>query len=199
MDADTIIEKNEPIQIDTIMDTTFGSDIFKSGDYKLNVDISKELQEFINNINAIGGEINKIFIESSTDKEPIAIGNEKLAELRGLSIASVLSDLGIGMESIDVKHLPEQGPDIYTKTMSSEEREQARKLTEKYRYVKISFDVTVHSKQRDTSKVVDIIKTIEVTLVRPKSKDYIPTIKTRKTFTCKKIKTKKGEYDCPKF
>lgn len=139
---DTIwkVKPGEKLYIDTLIALKYG-DMFKTGSFDMDSEVINEIQQTINNIKEKGGKINKVYIESSTDKEPIKMGNEKLSQLRAQSIVDVLKELGVDSE-MKIKTKPEQGPDVYTHTMSPQEREKARQQTAEFRYNNVIFDVT---------------------------------------------------------
>jgi outer membrane protein OmpA-like peptidoglycan-associated protein len=143
--SDTIYPKGIQIQAQVQDTVPFGykaDNMFKTASFELKSEIKQDLQSAINEINEAGGEIVGVQIESSTDTEPIKMGNEKLAQLRAESVENVLGQLGVDA-SMDINILPDQGPDVYSKGMSSQERTQTRKETQEYRYVNITFIVVI--------------------------------------------------------
>ena len=74
------------------------------------------------------------------------MGNQKLAELRAESISRYFN----GVDSINVDIKPDQGPNIYSKTMSKSERDSARIKTAEYRYCKITVKATFEDTLVDT-------------------------------------------------
>lgn len=112
-------------------------DQFLTGKYELSPEVKSGILSEIDKISEKGGIITNYAIESSTDKEPIKMGNDVLAQKRAEAVSNELVNLGIDKSLITIKTLPEQGPDIYTKTMTDKERVDARVETKDFRYVKI--------------------------------------------------------------
>ena len=165
---DTIINREDKISTSTIIVLNMDSDVaFKTAGYELTEDYKKSLIDSLSYLSR-DGIINSIKIESSTDKEPISIGNEKLSKLRSDGVYKNLVDLGISSDIIEVKNLPNQGPDIYKKRMSSEERKVAREKTSDFRYVKIVIEIEKEIKSHeDDIKVIDVIEKYKIELIRP--------------------------------
>ena len=143
--SDTIYPKNISVDL-TVQDTIpFGyksDNMFKSGGFELKSEIIQDLQTAINEINESGTKIIGVQIESSTDTEPIKMGNEKLSQLRAQSVQGVLEQLGVDV-GVEINTLPNQGPNLFSKNMGVNERNQVRQETQQYRYVKISFMVVI--------------------------------------------------------
>ena len=59
---------------------------------------------------------------------------------------------------ITTNPLPNSGPDAYTRTMSSSDRDSARKETKGYRFAKIELDITVTPKSEAPVKKVKEVK-----------------------------------------
>lgn len=205
---DTILP--EGAVVDTIVKDTVEFDysaenMFITASFDLKPEIKKELKETINQIIDGGGEIFGVEIESSTDTEPIEMGNERLAQLRAESVESELRNMGISVDiQKDIK--PEQGPDVYSTDMSSAERDAARNETQEYRYVKVKFFVliTVQDSSDGENPVLPQIKeTIRVELAKASTWDktgggYTFTGKssTTKKAKCLKVKYKGQKLKC---
>jgi flagellar motor protein MotB len=200
--SDTIQGKDTVITYTESLDFSIKSDgMFVTGGYDLSPEGIKSIQAIKDSIEQVGGQIESITIEASTDKEPIKMGNQKLAELRTESISKYFSDV----DSIDVDIKPDQGPNIYTKTMSKSERDSARKETAEYRYVKITINATYQDTISNTvepeMKVIEkntytLVKTINKKTggnVKIKRKGP-PRIKHRR-----KCKKNKGVDKCETF
>jgi outer membrane protein OmpA-like peptidoglycan-associated protein len=220
VDKDTIWKNvSEPATIDSTLDIKFDGNVFATADYQLNEDVKSELNYLIKKIEAMNGTIKSINIESSTDRESIKMGNEKLAQLRGEAVESYIGNL-LASDSLKVKEyldslgidvnittLPEQGPDVYSKDMSQEDREQARKDTEQFRYVTINIDFEVKPAGEEDKKVSHIINrvTYEMIRVKPEYKASKVRLKrksggtTTKKFKCKVNKVKGSPIDCFDF
>lgn len=209
---DTIwqVKPGEKVFIDTLVAMKYGGDMFKTGSFDMRGEVINEIQKTINTIKEKGGTINKVYIESSTDKEPIKMGNEKLAQLRAQSIVDVLKELGVEVKMV-IKTIPEQGPDVYTNTMSPSEREETRKQTAEFRYNKIVFDVTFEKEaQQDTRSIKDFVPKLRFEVIKGiegshgshsaqggKGGSLLEKVK----LMCKKIFKKSGgkAVSCPRF
>ena len=112
-------------------------DAFSTGKWDLKQDVANGIIGQVDKILQDEGLILSIKIESSTDTEPIEIGNEKLAENRAESVKAVLVGMGVDESIITIVPKADSGPNVYSKTMSEDEREAARNETAKYRYVKV--------------------------------------------------------------
>ena len=200
--SDTVHGKDTVITYTESLDFSIESDgMFVTGGYDLSTEGIKSIQVIKDSIEQVGGQIESVMIESSTDKEPIKMGNQKLAELRAESISKYFNDV----DSINVDVKPDQGPNIYTKTMSKSERDSARKETAEYRYVKITINATyqdtISNPVEPEMKVIEnntytLVKTINKKTggnVEIKRKGP-PRIKHRR-----KCKTNKSGAKCPVF
>ena len=199
--SDTVHGKDTVITYTESLDFSIKSDgMFVTGGYDLSPEGIKSIQAIKDSIEQVGGQIESVDIESSTDKEPIKMSNQKLAELRVESISKYFNDV----DSINVDVKPDQGPNIYTKTMSKSERDSARKETAEYRYVKI----TVKAIFQDTLTHTDVLPEEVInkntyTLVKTidKKSSGGTHIKTKRTKSFRpKIKKSKCIADkCPVF
>ena len=145
--TDTINRKDTVIVYTESLDLTIKSDgMFVPGGYELSPEGIKSIQAIKDSIEKVGGQIESINIEAGTDREPIKMGNQKLAELRAKSISRYFN----GVDSINVDIKPDQGPNIYSKTMSKSERDSARIKTAEYRYCKITVKATFEDTLVDT-------------------------------------------------
>lgn len=190
------------IEVDTLitMDLSFGSDLFFiTGGYELS-DIGKQaIQDTINIIKNKDINITNVIVESSTDTEPIKIGNQKLSQLRTDNVKSILNNLGI--DSVTTNPLYNQGEQLYHQGMSKEQRIEARKQTSKYRYVKITIQGEKVFKLTDIKdKTVLEKNTYELVKIIEKDLTQRTTIKLRlnlKSFKCHKIKRGNKVDSCP--
>lgn len=134
-----IIQVQKPDTLVHVTDLSFDidGDQFLTGKFELSPYVKAEILAEIDNISAKGGTITNYAIESSTDKEPIKMGNDVLAQKRAEAVSDELVKLGISDSIITVKTLPEQGPDLYSKAMTAKERMDAREDTKEFRYVKV--------------------------------------------------------------
>lgn len=200
--SDTVKGKDTVITYVESLDFTIGSDgLFVTGGYQLSPEGIKVIQNIKDSIEQVGGQIESVNIEASTDKEPIKMGNQKLAELRAESVSKYFTDV----DSINVDIKPDQGPNVYNKTMSKTERESARKETAQYRYVKITVNATYQDTIVDIKQPEEkVIETNTYTLVKTINKKSggikikrksPPRIKHRGK--CKL--GRKGVADCPRF
>ena len=207
---DTVWKTPAVVGVDVYDTLDFGlssDQMFKTGSFELTSESMNNLNDILSEINNLqNARIISVTIESSTDKEPIKMGNDVLAEKRANSIKSVLNTLGVESE-ITINTLPEQGPDVYHTDMSDQEREEARQQTSEFRYVTVTFvvvmemDVPVPSDEN----VVDYVKEkVNFELVRIKTEyktkggDYKFKSKSPKVkkLKCKKVKVKGKSLPC---
>jgi outer membrane protein OmpA-like peptidoglycan-associated protein len=202
-----IIKKKAPetkIYSDTI---TFGVDgeLFLTGKFELNSTVISGIMDDINSIGEKGGTITDFQIESSTDKEPIKMGNDVLAQKRADVIKNELIKNGVDPSLISIQTLPEQGPDLYKSGMNSDERVEARKKTSEFRYVKVrivyilngdvdlpaEYDTIMNSK-----KTYYLSKPVTVGTIKPRRlKNHFK--KTTVSLPIKNTKRSNGRTDCP--
>lgn len=167
--SDTILKRGDVVYMGDTITLDYSSDAaFKTASYELTDNYKQTLLETINNINSINGKIINVKVESSTDKEPIKMGNEKLAELRSNSVVDVLS--GVGISGVETVNLPNQGPDVYSRTMSTQERTEARKETAEFRYVRVTIEYEVEYRLPNQEKVKEVIETQKYEMIRVKPK-----------------------------
>jgi len=204
--TDTILPKDSVVLVQDTIDIDYNSDaMFITAGFELNDETTQDITQTIKDIENTGGKIVKVYIESSTDREPIQMGNEKLAQLRANSIKDLLESNGVeGDISITTK--ADSGPDMYSRTMSKEQRQQARTETAQYRYTKVKIIVIIPVKSSDNETVVKVVERLEVQLVKARipSNSKTPNNgkhkKSRGKLSCKIIKFKQGgSTKCPKF
>lgn len=203
--TDTIHGKPQVILYDDTLDIGFHSDnLFVTAGYELSQDGINAIESIKDSITAVGGTITGVNIESSTDKEPIKMGNDKLSQLRAESVAEMFD----GVDAV-INTLPDQGPDLYHPedhhTLSKSERIHDREVTAKYRYVKVSITATFQDTIiKDTPG--NVIEKNTITLIKAitdighvkkihgttKRKTGHAKLKKRKITTCKSD-------GCPKF
>lgn len=201
--SDTIQGKDTIITYVESLDFTIGSDgLFVTGGYQLSPEGIKVIQNIKDSIEQVGGQIESVSIEASTDREPIKMGNQKLAELRAESVSKYFTDV----DSIDVDIKPDQGPNVYSKTMSKSERDSARKETAQYRYVKITVNATYQDTITDVKLPEEkVIESNTYTLVKTINKKSGGRIKIKRKGPPRikhrgKCKVgRKGVADCPVF
>jgi outer membrane protein OmpA-like peptidoglycan-associated protein len=191
---DTIIHKKGEIQLAQEVEMVFDANIFKTGTFDLEDSIKTELQSQVEAITMLGGKITGIEIYSSTDTEPIKMGNEKLAQLRADGVSKFLQSIGVTV-SPEIVTQPEQGPELDWRSMGSSERKQARETTAEYRYVKVVIHSVVEPAPQEQETVIEVVERVKYTLV----KGYNLTTKTVDPFRGKKsYKTKTKKYKCKK-
>lgn len=201
---DTILPEDSTVLVQDTLDINYSSDnLFITAGFELTDEAKNDISSTIKQIQSVGGTVVKVVIESSTDKEPIKMGNEKLAELRANSVEDVINDNKVEGD-ISIVTNPDSGPDLYSRTMSPEQREEARKETAKYRYVKVKF-ISVIPVKSTKEKIPEIVDKLEVQLVRGQthkkgttSVDGGGKSKNRK-FKCLKVKVKGKVLACPDF
>jgi outer membrane protein OmpA-like peptidoglycan-associated protein len=163
---DTIVEVGDVVMIQDTIELNYSNDnMFITASDELKPEIVRDIQNTLNNINSIGARIVSTNIESSTDQEPINIGNEQLAKNRANSVVNLLDSIGVN-PPITTKILPNQGPNLYSTTMSSKERQEARKNTAEYRYVKITFIIVLNETVNTPEPLYKVNERVEVKLVK---------------------------------
>lgn len=186
---DTILPGGTIITFRDTLDLGFSSDnFFITAGYDLTNEASNEIRSVISDIEQNNGQIINVTIESSTDTEPIKMGNEKLAQLRAESISDILDSLGI--DNIDIVTKPEQGPDVYSRTMSKEDRTEARKQTAPYRYVKLKITYLVDVETPGGETYPEVKTRYEIEMVKLDRIGDVPgKARTKKKFggKCHKI------------
>ncbi len=204
---DTVWKKVTPISVevtDTLIYDYNSDQMFESGKFKLNSTTVDSLNQFIEFINNSGGKIKQVIIESSTDKEPIEMGNDVLSQKRADSVKDVLVNLGVNGGLINIETLPEQGPDIYSGNMSSEEREKAREITSEFRYVNVTFVVVMDMTfdvPPNTNVIQYVKETVNINMIKiNKEYKFTGNYKVRgKTNKPKKVKCTKISVDGESF
>ena len=201
---DTIWTPQDKIELDNSVEIVFDANIFKTGTFDLADSVSAELKSTIESILMMGGTITSIQIESSTDTEPIKMGNEKLAQLRAVGVQKYLTSIGVSAD-MSINTLPEQGPDVYSRTMTPQEREQARKETAEYRYVKVIINSVAKPKPQKEEKAFKVIEKVKYELVKVNNLGNYKTTtikggghfnKTTKKFKLKKCKVNGKPLKC---
>jgi outer membrane protein OmpA-like peptidoglycan-associated protein len=180
---DTILPGGTIITFRDTLDLGFSSDnFFITAGYDLTNEASNEIRSVISDIEQNNGQIINVTIESSTDTEPIKMGNEKLAQLRAESISNILDSLGI--DSIDIVTKPEQG----SRTMSKEDRTEARKQTAPYRYVKLKITYLVDVETPGGETYPEVKTRYEIEMVKLDRIGDVPgKARTKKKFGGKQI------------
>lgn len=208
--SDTILKKGDSVFMSDTMSLDLKSDAaFRTGTFDLTNEYKQELTNTINDIVNNNGKITKITIESSTDTEPIKIGNEKLSQLRSNSIKNFLDSLGsVKSADIKVENLPNQGPNIYSKTMSTSDREKARITTAEYRYVRVTLEYEVEVVVSNPQTIEEVVKSYRYEMIKGspnqdistyKFKGKSPKTKPMKQPKCKKVKIDNKLTKCPIF
>lgn len=189
---DTILPGGTIITFKDTLDLGFNSDnFFITAGYDLTNQATNEIRTVISDIQQNNGQIVNVTIESSTDTEPIKMGNQKLAQLRAESIANILDSMGI--DSIDINTKPEQGPDVYSRTMSKEERTEARKQPAPYRYVKLKITYLVDVETPGGETYPEVKTRYEIEMVKLDRIGEVPgKAKTKKKFGAKCHKIQLG-------
>lgn len=163
------VKQNETKIVEVIdtLDIKFGSDnFFVTAGFELNPNAVDTINGTINDIKNQGGTIIDVNIESSTDTEPIKMGNEKLSELRSNSIKDVLLKDGIDASHITINPLFNQGPNLYSTTMSKDQRINARKETSKYRYVKLTITAVFKNTITENPVAPQVVETRRFEVVK---------------------------------
>jgi len=209
--VDTIVEiikKQAPSTDIHVITTKFETDgnQFITAEFQISQEAKSDLQDTLTSILDKGGIITDVQIESSTDKEPIKMTNEVLAQKRADAVKSVLIDYGIDQSIISIQTKPEQGPDVYSTTMTTQERTDARIQTSDYRYVNVSI-IYVTNKIYDIPSITDTLVKYKKTYYLSKPVDDRPGIefptktfkKKETTFKVKKADRSTGTTKCETF
>lgn len=172
--ADTLVH------VDTL---AFGidSDLFLTGKFELNPNVKSAILNEITNITEKDGTITNYVVESSTDREPIKMTNGVLAQKRADAVKDLLVEIGVDNDLVDVKTKPDQGPDVYSKTMTEVERNNARLQTQEFRYV-----------------LVNIMYYTEDIKIIPEIKEIVTKIKSSYSFEKETISSPPNLKDFPK-
>jgi len=197
-----------------VFEVEFSSDnLFGSGLYDLSPEASDTITDILNQIKNNGGTVLNITVESSTDKEPIDMGNEELAKLRAESVVDVLGSLGIDSTIIDTVLKPEQGPDVFSRRVWDDndkliknpnyisDSDTRRDSTKQFRKVGIKIEAVKLSEEApQVMPVEDEVDVIVNTFKLVKTKKWsfkltLPKIRIKLRFT--KNKKYKCKTDCP--
>lgn len=155
------------IEVTDTLDVSFGADnFFITAGYKLSEGGLDSVKSALSAVEQQGGTILSVNIESSTDTEPIKMGNEKLSQLRTNSVKEVLLQSGVDGNNITTTVLANQGENLYSTTMSTEQRIAARKQTSKYRYVKLTITAIFKSEITEINVAPQIIETKQFEVVK---------------------------------
>lgn len=159
------------VKIDSVLTFDFANDnSFLTGSHELNPEVKAQIQKMIDELSSNQNiTVNGVKIVASTDTEPIrryvtnsdSTGNVKLADLRIKSISDMFSGV-VDSSSIKTEALPNSGPDVYSRSMSSEERDSTRKETQKYRYVTVVLDITITPKDKEPAEPTYVCEFITV-------------------------------------
>ena len=136
--VDTIKKKDPKTKIfaDTL-DFDIDEGLFTTGNSTLDGDVFGSILDAINEINGKDGTITDFQIESSTDTEPIKMGNAALAQKRADAVKDKLVEIGVDPSIISIETLPEQGPRLYDGKLTKAQRDEARLQTREFRYVRV--------------------------------------------------------------
>lgn len=195
---DTILPPQSIVTIQDTINFKWSSDnFFQTGTYQLNQNSADSITTVINDIHSQGGRVIGVYINSSTDKEPIRMGNDKLAQLRATSVQQFIKSLDVDSAKFDVTTSPDSGPDVYVPGMSKEERLEARIQTAPYRFVNVKLVVVFDEEVKGEETAPQVIERHVYELVKVNVNTY-KTVKIKyqkgKTNTsCKKIKVKDKE------
>jgi len=192
---DTILPTKSIVTVKDTINFKWSSDnFFETGTFQMNQNSLDSVSTVINEINLQGGKVIGVYIESSTDKEPIRMGNDRLAQLRGNSVKEFISTLDVGDASFDVNISPDSGPDIYKLGMSKEDRLEARIKTAPYRFVNIRLVVVFDEEVKQGETAPQVIERHQYELVKINTLIYkkvkIRYKKGDNKTSCKEIKTK---------
>jgi flagellar motor protein MotB len=169
-----------PVMITDSMEISLGSDnLFVTGGFTLSPNGEDIIKTSIDAINAQGGKIQNIKIESSTDAEEIVkfisdedpTGNIKLANLRTQSVTNLLQSLGVDTKMTH-REIPNNGSNVVSTQQflkvatDSKATSDLRKTTAEFRYVKINLVAIFEAQATDVESVDNIIKNYRFELVK---------------------------------
>lgn len=198
----TQVVKQKPDTIVTEHNFKFDvdGDQFLTGKFQLRQEVVDGINQAVDSIMSKDGIITDFVIESSTDKEPIKMeyagktGNDALAQRRAEAVAAELANIGVDPSIISIDTKADQGPDVYSKDMTSSQRSEARKQTADYRYVTVSI-IYMTSEVRTLPGIVENVPKLKTVYYLSKTVDHPGTVKIkhRKHFKQKKhgVKIKK--------
>lgn len=157
--VDTIKKKDPKTKIfaDTL-DFDIDEGLFTTGNSTLDGDVFGSILDAINEINGKDGTITDFQIESSTDTEPIKMGNGTLAQKRADAVKDKLVEIGVDPSIISIETLPEQGPRLYDGKLTKDQRDEARLQTREFRYVRVRIIYIISIKVDLPAEIDTIIK-----------------------------------------
>ena len=218
MSQDTIHgQQQQPvITVTDTMEIELGNDkLFVTGGYTLSPAGVDTITTAIEEIKKLGGKIEMVDIESSTDAEQIPkfmskddpTGNIQLANLRTQSVSNLIGSLEGGV-SISHREIPNNGSNVvstqeFKKAAGDKQATAAlREKTSEFRYVKIKIVATFESKADSSTTPDKVIANYRFELVKViESTGKTAKIKNKTTFKHKKFKchkAKKGKIDVSK-
>jgi flagellar motor protein MotB len=217
MSKDTIHGQELPVvTVTDTMEIELGNDnLFVTGGYTLSPAGVDTITTAIEEIKKLGGKIELVDIESSTDAEQIPkfmskddpTGNIQLANLRTQSVSNLIGSLESGV-SVTHREIPNNGSNVVStqefKKYSADKKATAslREKTSDFRYVKIKIVATFESKADTTTTPDKVIANYRFELVKViESTGKTAKIKTKTKFKHKKFKchkAKKGKIDVSK-
>jgi len=202
----TFRELPAPLIVDSTMETNLTGNLFVTGAFDLNEDVAEELATSLEAIKMQNGTLKNVKIHSSTDKEPISDelsirlvsggytgDNEGLSKARKDGIYNYLvKKLGIDSSLIKLDIQWEQGPDVYSSSMSSADRASARDLegTSEAREVGVTWGATFIVQGDDNDKVYDVTVSVLIgisSVETPLKGGYKPTKSGKGKMTIMKI------------
>ena len=205
--TDTILPADSVVLVQDTIDIDYSSDaMFITAGFELTPQTIEDITTTVKDIETTGGKIVKVYIESSTDKEPIKMGNDQLSQLRAETVQKLLVDNGVEGD-ISIVTKANSGPDMYSRTMSNDQRSEARQETAKYRYVTVKIVVIIPVQSTGNETTVQVVERLEVQLVKTSIPSSTtgksvkkPHKKMRSKMGCKLIKFKQGgSTKCPTF
>lgn len=200
--TDTVKGEGKVITYTQSLEFSINSDgLFATAKSDLSTEGIKIIKNIKDSIQRVGGKIESVFIKAGTDREPIEMGNKKLAEKRAGSVSVYFTDVKDVTVNTDEA---DRGPD-FDSLVKKLGREEARKKTAEYRFVGMTLEVTLQDTITDTKLPEEkVIQTNTYTLVNTMNdksgggfrvaKKGPPRIKSRAT--CKLGNT--GADACPK-
>lgn len=194
---DTILPKGSSVIVQDTIDFKWSSDnFFNTGTFDLSVSTMDSISIVVNDIKLAGGKIVGVFIESSTDTEPIKMGNEQLSLLRAQSVENFMMTLDLTDAKFTTTTKPNNGPNLFEPGMTKGDRVEARIKTAPYRYVTIRLVVVFEEEVKGGETAPQVIERHQYELVKITTSTnktvrmhYTSGAKTK----CKKLKIKKDD------
>lgn len=213
MSTDTVnsTQQKPNVLITDTMEINLGSDnLFVTGGFTLSPAGKDTIKTAIEEIIKLGGKIQSVEIESSTDAERVVkfitgddpTGNIRLANLRTQAISNELGGLGVNTD-ITHREIPNNGSDVVNTqqflkvTKDPKATAMLREKTSEFRYVKLKIVATFETQpEKDPKDITTVVHKYRFELVKViESTGKTRKIKTTTHFKQKKFKCKRPKGD----